>query len=196
MEEKSVKFDAVVIGVSAGGIGALEKILPFFSRENSVTIFIVQHLAAGSGGYLVEHFKRRCKLPVIEPHDKEPVTTGCIYFAPANYHMMVEQQKTIALSTLAKVNYSRPAVDVLFSTAAEVYGKRLIGLILTGANSDGASGLARIKQLGGLTVVQSPDSAEVDIMPKAAITASVVDHILPLTELGPFLVSLISDERE
>lgn len=196
MATKSGKYQAVVIGVSAGGIAALENILPAFPKACRLSILIVQHMAAGGGNYLVEHFASCCSLPVREPMDKEKIEPGTIYFAPADYHLLVEQQKTMALSTEAKVNYSRPAIDVLFNTAAEAYCEKLIGVVLTGANSDGAAGLAKVHMLGGLTIVQSPETAEVDTMPKAAIKAAKVDHVLPLAEIGPFLVSLDNDEEE
>jgi len=193
---KSGKYQAVVIGVSAGGITALENILPVFPEGCRLSILIVQHMASGGENYLVQHFNSRCSLPVREACDKEMIKSGTIYFAPADYHLLVEQQKTLALSAEAKVNYSRPSIDVLFQTAAEVYCERLVGVVLTGANADGAAGLARVQELGGLTVVQSPETAEVDTMPKAAIKETRVDHILPLVEIGKFLAALNDDEEE
>ena len=196
MTAKSGKYQAVVVGVSAGGIATLEKILPRLPSDFCPAVMIVQHMAAGGGSYLVERFSAITALPVREAVDKEQITAGTIYFAPADYHLLVESGKTLALSAEAKVNYSRPSIDVLFETAAEAFRSRLIGMILTGANADGASGLARVKELGGTTIVQTPSTAEVDIMPLAAMKASVVDYVVPPEEMGALLVSLDHYEEE
>lgn len=190
MGAKSGKYQAVVVGVSAGGISALDKILPYFSPDSNVSVLIVQHMAADSSNYLVEHFSGRCRLTVKEADDKERIAPGTVYFAPPNYHLLVERRKSLALSTEKKVHYSRPSVDVLFETAAEAYCEKLVGVILTGANADGSSGLAAVKRLGGLTVVQSPETAQAEAMPRAAIAKTDVDMILPLDEIGPRLASL------
>lgn len=194
--EKSGKYQAVVIGVSAGGIAALEKILPVLPEDYGLALLIVQHISADGGNYLVEHFSAGCALPVVEAADKEQIRQGIIYFAPPNYHLLVERTKTIALTVDAKVNYARPSVDVLFETAAEAYCDSLVGVVLTGANNDGAAGLARVKELGGLTVVQSPQSAETAAMPTAALNALQVDHVLDLEEIGPFLITLATNGKE
>lgn len=189
--EISGKYDAVVIGVSAGGIAALDVILPALTSGFCAAVLIVQHMAADGGDFLIEHFGNICGLPVMEAVDKEEVRSSTIYFAPANYHLLVERQKTMALSTEAKVNFSRPSIDVLFSSAADAYCRRLAGIILTGANHDGAAGLADVKSRGGFTIVQSPETAEVPIMPESALAATRVDKILPLWEIGPFLLELV-----
>jgi two-component system, chemotaxis family, protein-glutamate methylesterase/glutaminase len=193
---KSGKFQAVVVGVSAGGLATLEKILPTLPSDFGLSVMIVQHMAAGGGSYLVERFSAVTALPVKEAVDKEHIAAGTIYFAPADYHLLVESGKTLALSADAKVNYSRPSIDVLFETAAEAFCSRLIGIILTGANSDGASGLARVKELGGTTVVQTPSTAEVDIMPLSAMKATTVDYVIPPEEMGALLMSLDHYEEE
>lgn len=191
---KSRQYRAIVIGVSAGGLAALEKILPVLNSSFSLPILVVQHVSPTSENYLPIHFSHRCKLEVKEAEDKEPIEGGVIYFAPPNYHLMVEYNRAVALSTDERVNFSRPSIDVLFETAAEAYEDGLVGIILTGANADGAAGMARIKQFGGLAVVQSPDTAEADAMPKAAIDAVDVDHVLPLDEIGHFLNTLCEVE--
>nr|WP_321469045.1 chemotaxis protein CheB [uncultured Desulfobulbus sp.] len=183
-------YEAVVIGVSAGGLAALDRILPRLHSPFSVPILIVQHIGADSDSYLPTHFDIRCAMTVKEAEDKERIQGGKIYFAPPNYHLMVEQDRSIALSIDEKVNYSRPSIDVLFETAAITYRQNLIGVVLTGANNDGARGLARIKRYGGLTIVQDPDSAEVDTMPKAALEATDVDRVLPLEEIAVLLNKL------
>jgi len=190
MKVNSGTYRAVVIGVSAGGIAALGQILPVFDSTSKAAIIIVQHVAPNSPNYLVEYFARQCRMTVCEAADKQAVAPGIIYFAPPNYHLLVEQQKSFALSVDAKVNYSRPAIDVLFETAADAYLDRLVGVILTGANDDGAAGLAAVKKKGGLTIVQSPETAEIDTMPKAAIARTEVDQILPLEEIGKYLNTL------
>ncbi|PSW07194.1 chemotaxis protein CheB [Photobacterium lipolyticum] len=191
---KSRQYRAVVIGVSAGGLAALEKILPVLKPTFSLPVLVVQHISPTSENYLPIHFSNHCMLEVKEAEDKEHIEGSVVYFAPPNYHLMVECDRAIALSTDERVNFSRPSIDVLFETAAEAYQDELIGIVLTGANSDGAAGLIKIKQLGGLVVVQSPETAEAQAMPKAAIEAVEVDHILPLNEIGHFLNILCETE--
>lgn len=192
--ERLTSFDAVVIGVSAGGLGALETILPALDASFSMPVLVVQHLSPGHDSYLATHLDARCALAVKEAEDKEPLRPGTVYIAPPNYHLMVEASRTLALSVEERVNFSRPSVDVLFDTAAEVFCDKLVGVILTGANSDGAKGLAKIKQFGGLTLVQDPGTAVADAMPNAAIQALCVDHVLPLEQIGPFLQALARRE--
>lgn len=183
-------FEAVVIGVSAGGLAALEAILPVLDESFGVPVLVVQHLSPNTESYLPKHLDIRCALHAKEAEDKEPLKPGTVYVAPPNYHLMVEADRTIALSTEERVNFSRPSVDVLFETAAEVFCKGLVGVVLTGANSDGAAGVARVKALGGLVVVQDPETAAADAMPRAAIKAVTPDHVLPLERIGPFLKTL------
>ncbi len=196
MVAESSTYEAVVIGVSAGGIAALEKILPTFTKGFPAAIIIVQHMAVGGGNYMVEHFRASCSLSVKEAGDKDEIKPGTIYFAPANYHLLIEAQKTLALSVDDKVNYSRPSIDVLFESAADAYCRKLIGVILTGANADGAAGLVAVKKRGGVTIVQTPESAEVATMPKAAIAACRVDHILALEKIGPYILNLAENRIE
>ncbi len=189
-------YDAVVIGVSAGGLTALDAILPAFSGDVHPAVLVVQHVSPDSGDYLATHFEKRCRVPVKEAEDKERIEPGVVYFAPPNYHLLVEPDHTLALSADERVKYSRPSIDVLFASAAEVFQDRLVGVILTGANDDGADGLATIKQYGGLAVVQSPDSAEADCMPKAAIAAVNVDYVAPLDRLGALLNTLAMETSD
>lgn len=193
MAEKK-QYKAVVIGVSAGGLEALKQILPKLQKGLSFPVLIVQHLSKESESYLPQHFDMQCSMEVKEAEDKEPIKNGTIYFAPPDYHLMVEYDHSIALSIDPRVNYSRPAIDVLFDSAADVYTDKLIGIVLTGANSDGAEGLARIERYGGLTIVQDPKTAHTETMPMAALQATHVDHILPLEEIGEFLNKLSSKD--
>lgn len=183
-------YGAIVIGVSSGGLNALAKILPSLPQNYPIPIVIVQHVSPRSDGYWVESMDKVCKLFVKEADEKERIERGNIYMAPANYHLLIEQDRTFSLSTEAKVNFARPSIDVLFESAGEVYGKELIGLILTGSNSDGALGLKKIKEEGGLTIVQDPETAESSSMPAHAISTSSVDYILPLEEIQKLLIKL------
>lgn len=183
-------YAAVVIGVSAGGLAALDRILSKLDAHFSLPVLIVQHISPDSQNYLPIHYAGRCPLQVKEAEDKEPIRNGTVYFAPPNYHLMVECDRSIALSIDPKVNFSRPSVDILFETAADAFCSELVGVVLTGGNSDGAAGLAKIKSYGGLAVVQSPETAEVDAMPCAAIEAANPDYVLPLNEIGNFLNKL------
>lgn len=184
------KYEAVVIGVSTGGLNALAKILPELDRGFPLPVLVVQHMRPDSDSFLWQHLNRLSKVTVKEAEDKEAIQPETVYIAPPDYHLLVEPDKTLALSAEERINFSRPSIDVLFETAAEAYQQRLIGVILTGANSDGTLGLKKIKTFGGLAVVQSPDSAESDIMPRSAIESVEVDHIVPLAQLGQLLNAL------
>ncbi|EPP4294837.1 chemotaxis protein CheB [Vibrio cidicii] len=183
-------YSAVVIGASAGGLAAVGALLRQLKDSFCLPILLVQHISPSPESYMATHFDSKSHLSVQEAEDKLPIRRGNMYIAPPNYHMMVEVDGCIALSVDPPVNYSRPSIDVLFETAADYYGPSLVGVVLTGANSDGALGLKKINQMGGLAVVQSVESAEAQAMPAAAIETANVDHILPLDEIGHFLNSL------
>ena len=180
-------YEAVVVGVSAGGLAALVEVLPKFELNMMLPVMIVQHQSNDSDDFLVRYFDQLCRQSVREVEDKMPVESGTIYFAPANYHLLVEPDRTLSLSTEARVNYSRPSIDVLFESAADTYMDRLVGIILTGANPDGTNGAARIKELGGLIIAQDPETAEAKAMPMSVIKHVQVDHILPLNRIGDFV---------
>ena len=182
-------FEIAVIGTSAGGLSALETVLDGLPGDFPLPVVIVQHRSVDSGKMLETILRRRCRLPVTEPHDKEPILAGRIYVAPQDYHLLVDE-RALALSTDPPVRYARPSIDVLFESAADAYRTRVIGVVLTGANSDGARGAARIKANGGIVVVQDPATAECPIMPKATLDRVAVDRVLPLAEIPAFLVSL------
>ncbi len=185
------KYDAIVIGASAGGLEALTVILPPIPASFKVPIIIVQHMHAHTKSLLTELLANKCNLRVREAEDKDDLETGTVYFSPPNYHLLIENDRALSLSTDERVNYSRPSIDVLFESAAEVYMERLVGLILTGANSDGSAGLKKIKDMGGLAVVQDPATANIATMPKSAIESTKVDHIIPLDQISKFLINLI-----
>lgn len=190
-----MKYEAIVIGVSAGGMNALSAVLPRLPDDFALPIIIVQHMDPNSRDYLSDHLDRKCNIQVKEAEDKESVINGVAYVAPANYHLLVEEDRTLSLSVDDLVNYSRPSIDIMFETAADVYKKKLVGVVLTGANADGSKGLAKIKTLGGLAIVQDPATAHVDYMPKAAIASTKVDHILPLEEIASLLMELSNASR-
>ncbi len=182
---------AIAVGVSAGGLAALTVILPALNKDFPAPVIVVQHIRPDADSFLVTHLGSICNLPVLEAEDKMVVEAGKVYISPPGYHLLVEEGgKSFALSVDPPVHYSRPAIDVLFGSAARVWGKELIGIILTGANSDGAKGLARIKELGGVTIVQDPHDAESIFMPMAAIKIVPEAKILSLTKIADFLYNI------
>lgn len=187
-------YQAVVIGSSTGGMDALRIILEVLPKNFSVPILIAQHISPHSDNYLAKFLDNACKLSVKEAEEKESVIPGYVYLAPPNYHLLVEKDRSISLSVEARVSYARPSIDVLFESAAEAYNRDLIGIVLTGANSDGSIGLKRIKEFRGLTIVQDPVTARADAMPRAAIRTTKVDHITPLVEIGQLLNRIIKEK--
>jgi two-component system chemotaxis response regulator CheB len=183
-------FEAVVMGTSAGGLMALRLIFGQIERQFQLPVIVVQHLYPESNDFVAKNLDPICQLTVVEACEKEKICPGNIYISPANYHLLVENERTFSLNIDAKVNYCRPSIDVLFESAADVYKDQLIGVLLTGANNDGAKGLKYIKQMGGKTIVQDPQSAEVPAMPQSAINLFPVDFILPLQEIYPQIKSL------
>ncbi|WPN44465.1 MULTISPECIES: chemotaxis protein CheB [unclassified Pseudomonas] len=183
-------IEAIVIGASAGGVEALLSILGPLREGFTLPIIVVLHLPDERRSQLAEVFARRVALPVLEACDKTPVDAGTLYFAAPGYHLSVEQDRSFSLSLEPRLHHSRPAIDYLFESAADVYGVHLAAVLLTGANRDGASGLAHVKQHGGLTIVQDPQEAHVATMPLAALDMHQPDHILPIRGIGRLLVEL------
>ena len=181
------RIDAIVIGASAGGIGVLSTLLPALPASLQTPVFIVLHLPRDRQSVLSEIFARKCALPVQEAEDKQSIAAGTIYFAPNNYHLLIDEGPQLALSADEPVHHSRPSIDVLFESAAEYYGSRLLGIILTGANEDGARGLAMIHDSGGLTIVQKPDTAISPLMVEAALKLRPADWILAPEEIAEML---------
>jgi two-component system, chemotaxis family, protein-glutamate methylesterase/glutaminase len=176
-------IDAVAIGASAGGVEVLSALLSALPAGCRASFFIVVHIPRERPSLLSEVFGTRCALPVREAEDKEPVQPGTVYFAPPDYHLLLDRGPAFALSSDEPVHFSRPSIDVLFDSAADIYGERLLGLILTGANQDGAEGLAAVGRAGGRTVVQEPGGAAVPFLPEAALKQGPVDFVLSLTQL-------------
>ena len=183
-------FDAVVIGASAGGVGALLRLLPGLPASYGRAVMALLHLPENRQSQLADVFQQRMALPVREAADKEPVSSGTLYFAGSGYHLSVEQDRSFSLSCEAPLHFARPAIDYLMASAADAYGDRLLGILLTGANNDGAAGMAAIAAAGGLTVVQDPQDAEVATMPKEAIRLRAPDLILPLDDIHTLLLML------
>lgn len=181
---------AIVIGGSAGALEALAAILPALPPAFPLPIAIVVHLPPNRPNLLPEVLGARCALPVREADDKEPLAPGTVYVAPPGYHLLIERARSFVLSVDETVHYSRPAIDVLFDSAADAYGPALAGVLLSGANEDGARGLARIARAGGATLVQAPETAVARTMPEAALRLGHPAHTLPPVEIGAFLAGL------
>ena len=183
-------IEAVVIGASAGGFEALLAVLKGLPPTYPMPLVAVLHLPENHESRLPELFGYRLELQVREARDKESLAPGVLYFAPSGYHLQVETDRSFSLSCEDRVNYARPSIDVLFETAADAYGKSLAGILLTGANYDGAAGLAGMKVAGALTIVQDPATAEVPTMPEAAIRRMAPDLVLPLAQIHSLLQRL------
>ena len=180
----------VVMGASWGGLGALRQLLAALPAGFASVIAVAQHRSSDSRtGALAHALGETCPLPVCEVEDKDPLEPGRVHLAPADYHLLVEDG-TFALSTDERVRFSRPSIDVLFESAASVYGSRVVAVVLTGANSDGAAGLAAVRRSGGLTVVQDPATAERRAMPDAAIATGAAQRVLPLSDIASLLAEL------
>jgi two-component system chemotaxis response regulator CheB len=190
------EFDAVVIGGSAGAIDALAELLPALPKSERTAVIVVVHLPANQKSLMVEIFKPRCTPVVREAEDKSPVELGTIWFAPPDYHLLIESDRTFALSIDAHVCFSRPAIDVLFESAAAVYGERLLGIVLTGASRDGAHGAKAIRERGGTVIVQDPEEAATGIMPKAAIEEANPQWVTSLAGITRALADSLSKKRE
>lgn len=173
-------IEAIVIGASAGGVEALTQVLPALPADFRPAVLIVVHVRSDPPSLLPGLFSARCKLPVVEPDDKNDIAGGTIYIAPPGYHMLVEPDRSISLSVDPPVRFSRPSVDVLFESAALCFADTLLGVVLSGANDDGARGLVAIQRSGGRCWVQDPHTAVSDAMPRGAIARGGVHDILTL----------------
>jgi two-component system chemotaxis response regulator CheB len=179
--------EAIVIGASAGALEALSSLLPGLPADYRLPILVVVHLPPDATSVVAELLRVRCAIRVREAEDKEPIEPGVAYFAPPDYHLLVEQDKRLSLSDDEPVLFSRPSIDVLFESAADAYGGGLIGVVLSGANSDGANGLKAVVDAGGVAVVQNPGSAYAVAMPEAAIAACPNARVLPVNEIAAYL---------
>lgn len=188
-------YELICVGASWGGLDAVGRLLGDISDEVELPIVVAQHRHPSSkGDALAELLNLHIKRPVTDAEDKMPIEPRNVYIAPPDYHLLIERG-SFALSVDERVQYSRPSIDVMFESAAHAYGRAAIGIILTGANEDGAAGLALIKQSGGVAIVQDPVEALRRTMPDAAIAATVADAILPVAEIGKFVYGLCVNER-
>lgn len=183
-------IEAIAVGVSAGGVEALLRLFGQLRKGFRLPVLVVLHLPNERHSQLAQVLGHRLAIPVEEARDKQDIQAGTLYVAAPGYHLSVEADRSLSLSLEEPVHHSRPSIDVLFESAADVYGSSLLAIVLTGANDDGARGLARVKELGGITVVQDPAEAQVSTMPEAALALHEPDHILTLQGIGQLLAGL------
>ena len=188
-----MKYEAVVLGVSAGGLTALTRILSVLPVNYTLPVIVVQHRSRDERFLLEEVLQAKCKIRIRQAEEKEPVKAGSVYIAPPDYHLLIEQNGTFSLSYDALVKYSRPSIDVLFETAAEVYTDKLLAIILTGANNDGSRGMEAISRRGGTTIAQQPATAEYPDMPAAAIKTGCIQKIMDLDSIKKYLLDLMKN---
>ncbi|GAB3912210.1 chemotaxis protein CheB [Larkinella knui] len=181
---------AVIIGGSAGSIEVLLKLLPALNPGLSFAIIIVLHRKNSTDSSLADLLSTKSTMLIREVEDKNPVTPGVIYLAPADYHLLIEKEEVFSLDDSEKVNYSRPSLDVAFESAADVYGSALVGIILSGANADGTAGFNTIKKAGGTLIAQKPETAQSSFMPQQAILHAPVDFVLDVPEMAAFINSI------
>ena len=190
MANTTKRFEAIVIGTSAGGFNALSAILGAIPADYPIPIMLVQHRAKDSQDLFEEVLQRRCRIAVKQADEKEKIRHGFVYVAPPDYHLLVESDKTFSLSSEGLVHFSRPSVDVFFESAAQAYKDRVVGILLTGANNDCAHGISMIRKTGGMTIAQDPTEAQYSMMPQAGIETGHVQFVWLLKEIGDFLVRL------
>ena len=184
-------FEAIVIGASWGGLEAIIKIVSQLPQLFPLPIIVVMHRQKNVVSGLCSVVSKNTRLSVKEITDKEQILPGMVYLVPSNYHVLIEKDKTFSLDVSEEVRFSRPSIDILFESAALVYKKALIGVLLTGANADGSEGLAAISEMGGITIVQDPKEALSKTMPLSAIERVKVDYILKLEEMREFLITIV-----
>jgi two-component system, chemotaxis family, protein-glutamate methylesterase/glutaminase len=187
-----VRPEAIVVGASAGAVDALSVLLPALPRDFPAPLMVVVHVPPDKNSILTDLFRSKCLMQVQEAEDKEPIRDSTIYFAPPDYHVLVERDRRLSLSSDLPVSFSRPSIDVLFESAADAYGPGLIGIILTGANRDGARGLRAIREAGGTTLVQDPDQAHARDMPAAALAECPDARIMSLQEITVYLQEVVA----
>ena len=189
-DERLQAIKAIVVGASAGGIEAMMQIFCPLPPDYPLPIISVIHMPDSHDSHLAEVFQQWTRIKVQDAEDKAAIHKGRVYFAPAGYHLLVEQDATFSLSCELPVNYSRPSIDLMMQTAAQAYASGLLGILLTGANLDGALGMKTIKQQGGVTIVQTPLEAKSGTMPKEAIKLQTPDLILGLSDIKNMLLRL------
>lgn len=184
------KYEAIVMGGSAGGFAAFSALLKDLPAEYPIPIVLVQHRGKDAGGRFEEVLQSKCRIRIKQADEKERIVRDTVYVAPPNYHLLIETDRTFSLSSDAPVKFSRPSIDVLFESAAICYEERLVGIIVSGASNDGAEGITAIRKYGGLTIAQSPDEAQFPLMTEASIKTGKIDHIGTLSAIRDFLMKL------
>ncbi|MDM8160520.1 chemotaxis protein CheB [Labilibaculum sp. K2S] len=183
-------FRAAVIGTSYGGLNALKAIIPHLPKDFPLAIFVVLHIGDNKNDSFIQYLNKQSKVKIKEAEEKEEIKAGTVYFAPPNYHILIENNSTIALSTDPKIHHSRPSIDVLFESAAWHFKNQLIGILLTGLNHDGALGIKEIQKYCGITIVEDPETAIATIMPASAIEIMKPDYILHLDQISKKIIEL------
>lgn len=189
-------FKAVVIGCSAGGLGALKKILDGLPETYPVPIIVIQHRSSDQTELLEEVLRYKCRIAIRQANEKEKLRSGFVYIAPPAYHLLIESDETFSLTSDMRVRHSMPSIDVTFESAAEVFGPKIVGIIMTGASNDGSDGIKAIKKSGGITIAQDPGEAQFPFMPQSAISTRHVDFILSTDAIGKFLKNLYLPSNE
>lgn len=184
------QYKAIVIGGSAGSFQVISKILSCLPNDFELPIMMCLHRLRHVRSGFVEALNIKSTIEIREPYDKEQIKRNHIYLAPANYHLSVELGNTFALTTEELLNNSRPAIDILFQTAAYAYRQKLVGILLSGANKDGAAGMKKINDRGGLTLVQDPEECLIDTMPASALKVTEIDYTLKVQGIIDFLLEL------
>ncbi len=187
------RWEAVVVGCSSGGLAALQRLLAPLPGGFPIPVIVAAHMSPDAGGLMAEILDGKCALSVSEAEEKEPVRPGGVYIAPPGYHLLMERDRTMALSVDARVSHARPSIDVLFETASDVYGGKLIGIVLTGANNDGAAGLGLIRKRGGMAMIQDPSDAEASEMPRAALGRAGADVLGTVEALSEALTAAVGE---
>lgn len=190
MEKADWRYEAIVVGTSAGGFHALTILLGSLAPDYPIPIILVQHRAKESQDLFEEVFQRKCRIAIKQADEKEKIRAGMVYVAPPDYHLLVEADKSFSLSSDEPVHFSRPSIDVLFESAAFAFKDKVVGIVLTGANDDGANGIAVISGMGGLTIAQDPEEAQYSMMPQAAIETKCVRFVWRIEEIRKFVESL------
>ena len=191
----SSSFKAVLIGGSAGSFQGVTRILSSVPKDFALPIILCLHRLKHVRHGFEEALSIKSAKPVTEPFDKESIKKGGVYLAPSNYHLAVELGNTFSLSTEEAINNSRPAIDVTLDTASYTYREKVVGILLSGANKDGAMGMKKIKDRGGLTIVQDPQECMIDTMPTAAMSLTTIDYILGIDQIIEFLLELDQQHR-
>lgn len=187
-------IDAIVIGASAGAIASLSQLLPPLAPDYPLPILVTVHVPPDQPNSIPALLRTTCRVTIKEAEDKEPILPGTVYFAPPDYHLLVEENRHLSLSSEEPVNFSRPSIDVLFESAANVYGNTLLALVLSGANHDGARGACAVSRAGGTVLVQTPDSARARMMPESTLAACPDAVAMSLSDINDLLATRWPEE--